>query len=445
MSGHDSKFVRCAAALFLVGIIVSAMVPVSIAWSPTSLLSIADIPDKADTSVLAGGKYRVTGTTDGSGPITVIVVSPELKVSLYPLIPKGGAYSKDVNVPADAVEGHYYVIVMDPGKDKDLSIDLQKYTTAAASRNIDRIKERILEDKDILLTSATDDSYSLSIFDVVKEIKVEGDVDVTADKLEVNRSNNELKIFLPALGVESTTGGEDTSLGIRYEGNQIKMAISKGAGHRIGELVITTDRAAALRGKVQAKIQDIRLKTDDIKADISGVKPDVGDVQAKIECELDDIPSGASLSVEIVPIISDAVRRSIEDKAKDVGLDVKDIAYGLEVQKTNMNTKNAKIRLMVSSEWAEKYGTDNIRIFRYPTDGSESEMISTTYAGLSSDGLMIFEGDSPNGFSVFALSAVEDTASATPTAARGTPGFEAFTAVVGVLGACLVIFLRRRT
>ena len=76
--------------------------------------------------------------------------------------------------------------------------------------------------------------------------------------------------------------------------------------------------------------------------------------------------------------------------------------------------------MTVSPTWVEANGgVDAIRVFRQGDDGVVS-ILATTYLGLDGDGMMVFEADSPDGFSSFAVVATK--AVATPTQPRTSSG-----------------------
>jgi hypothetical protein len=161
----------------------------------------------------------------------------------------------------------------------------------------------------------------------------------------------------------------------------------------------------------------------------------VGKVNVQIGAELSDLPSDASIKVKIKQKLADAEKQNFDNKAAESGYTIGDIAYGVDVEKTNLGATNASVTLKVGKEWADAY-QGKVRIFR-SSDGT-TEMLPTKFVSYEGDSA-IFEGTSENGLSIFALASVETSATSAPT--QKQPAFEFAFAIAGLL---LVGYLIRK-
>jgi hypothetical protein len=160
----------------------------------------------------------------------------------------------------------------------------------------------------------------------------------------------------------------------------------------------------------------LQLNTDDVSA------PDLNGASASIEVNFSKAPNGGSIQMSIMPEPSNDVRTQYVLGAVDSNLEITDIAYVLAVNKTNIEniqyeTKNGKlvpisdgavqnalITMKVSPSWVAAHGgVDAIKIMRY--DNGTAEALITHYMG-TEGGLMVFQGESPRGLSIFAVCSV---------------------------------------
>jgi len=83
------------------------------------------------------------------------------------------------------------------------------------------------------------------------------------------------------------------------------------------------------------------------------------------------------------------------------------IAGVISVRTANIQSKGtATIWMSAPSAWVNEHGgTSSIRILRIGDTG-EIEVLNTTFSGYGEEGTMVFEGQSPHGFSTFGLAAL---------------------------------------
>ena len=199
---------------------------------------------------------------------------------------------------------------------------------------------------------------------------------------------------------------QDTNANVTTEGNSITM---QNVGNGWAEFIIRTAGTPTTSAQsINGIVSGVTAKTNPLKAAIDGI---VGTADAEIEMELGRLPSSdAKLSTTITPEPDTNARSGFLLTAQQSGKGILDVAYVLNIQKTNVANagdggliQSAKIRMAVSPAWVTAMGGVNrVVIMRWAEDGSTTSL-ATTMIGTNSDGYQIFEALSPSGLSSFAL------------------------------------------
>ncbi len=170
-------------------------------------------------------------------------------------------------------------------------------------------------------------------------------------------------------------------------------------------LIIETEGAPTVgNGTANGTVAGISLTT----APVSTTFGTLGNVTASLMANLTGIPSGAALETTISENISVAAQSAFQIAATADGLNLDAVAYTMNIVKTNLangqDISDATIRMSVSPAWvAANGGYDSIKIIRFAEDGTK-EVLTTIYLGFDGE-LDQFEAFSPNGLSIFGLSA----------------------------------------
>ena len=175
----------------------------------------------------------------------------------------------------------------------------------------------------------------------------------------------------------------------------------------VAEVVVPIQTGTSETGTIVETDGVQTLVTSEQQLDLGG---DVGEIGASIDVELLQVPVGASLTVKVEATPDPAASASFVLAATDAGTEISDIAYTINVEKTNLSNETdlgeARINMKVSTPWVElQGGAGNIKIFRFGDDGTP-QILETNVIGRVGD-LMCFEGVSPDGLSIFALVALE--------------------------------------
>ncbi|WP_083523355.1 outer membrane protein assembly factor BamB family protein [Methanofollis ethanolicus] len=177
-------------------------------------------------------------------------------------------------------------------------------------------------------------------------------------------------------------------------------------------LNIRTEGApTVVNGTVNGTVAGITLTTTPITTVLDGI----GTVTASVSANLTGIPSGAGLQTTVSANVSADAQSAFQIAASSDGLNVNAVAYTMNIVKTNLtngqDVSNATIRMTASPAWVNAHGgVDAVRIIRWAEDGTK-EVLKTVLVGTDADGNLVFEAYSPNGLSVFGLTAVSPTTS----------------------------------
>ncbi|WFN34533.1 right-handed parallel beta-helix repeat-containing protein [Methanogenium sp. S4BF] len=183
-------------------------------------------------------------------------------------------------------------------------------------------------------------------------------------------------------------------------------------------LIIETEGAPTVgNGTANGTVAGISLNTTPVSTNFDSL----GNVTASLMANLTGIPSGAGLETTISANISAAAQSAFQIAATADGLNLDAVAYTMNVVKTNLTNgqdiSDATIRMSVSPAWvAANGGYGAVRIIRFAEDGT-MEVLNTVYLGFDGE-LDQFEAFSPNGLSIFGLSAAS-----VPSVAPSGSGF----------------------
>jgi len=187
-------------------------------------------------------------------------------------------------------------------------------------------------------------------------------------------------------------------------------------------------------GTITGTVARIRLDTRPVITELDAI----GTVSASVSANLTGIPAEAALTTTVSRDVAPDARSAFQLAASGAGLNLGDVAYTLNIVRTNLeNTHDiagATIRMTVSPAWVEAHdGADAIRIIRFA--GDTREVLPTRFVGTDAGGNLVFEADSPNGFSVFGLATVSAVPQPAPSRSSGGGGSQASVGAAGNLKA----------
>jgi PGF-pre-PGF domain-containing protein len=204
----------------------------------------------------------------------------------------------------------------------------------------------------------------------------------------------------------------DPESGIRIDGDIAKIPMKDENGNVNSQLVLyTKDGVVGEDGRGKAEIEDIKLEVneksgkyqEDVKGSAQFATP-----KMELEADLKDVIINSSVTTKAGDM-TDADKNKFEeivekeDKQKR-NATVNEVVV-FEVSKKNLDNvkhvNNVTVRIKVDKKAVEGKTVELVR-----KDGSVYEVLKTTLVG-EENGMLIFEGYSPNGFSLYALMTVE--------------------------------------
>ncbi|MBR1368048.1 hypothetical protein RJ53_00480 [Methanocalculus chunghsingensis] len=207
---------------------------------------------------------------------------------------------------------------------------------------------------------------------------------------------------------------------------------------------VTTDGNAILLENPGGGWESIRLQTaepPEVSGSIvRGTITDVRAVSSRLTASLDGEIAGIDFDIgmEKFPDPTAQITRTISKNpdpaansaflltAQNAAKEINDIAFVVNIQKTGIDNvadggtiTSATIRMVVSPSWViAQGGVDNVVIMRRSDTGSTSSLM-TRYIGNDPGGNYIFEADSPEGLSIFALTGVRSPSPPSPPTGGG--------------------------
>jgi hypothetical protein len=268
-------------------------------------------------------------------------------------------------------------------------------------------------------------------------------IEITADTITTaETAEGKTKFILPLALTEGQTlaSFNDPETGIDFSVNKLTIPIDDLEGNEVMSIIAETGECRGTGTTAEAVAIKMELKSEDFEADLSTTDPDVGEVGASFTVELKSIPENAFVKATVSKTVDPAAQSAFQLAATDAGTEIADIAYTFNVERVNLENKTnlgeATITMKAGKAWAEGYGIDRIRIFRYTEEG-ESQMLPTEFKGYEGD-QAIFEATSPDGLSIFGLVAL------TPAPTNWALIIGSIVGGLVVIAVLVYLFIRRR-
>ena len=258
------------------------------------------------------------------------------------------------------------------------------------------------------------------------ELKITGSIITIENQDETSYVN--IPVALPeSERLESYTDSNGTT----FRDKKIVFTSLDANGEPEVNVTINTDdakgRGDVARAKVNSMFLDIlEKKTELVPKDLTNeesaesvqsahvVNQLSAEVAASINVTLLTVPQNAVIHSTITDTLRPDVQSALALTIVDDNKVVDDIAFVLEVEKTNLPNGTvlgeARITMKVSAEYAQEAGIENFRIYRFDEENRQGEMLETRFEGYDNEGKAVFVGISPRGLSVFVLTVLEPLA-----------------------------------
>lgn len=268
------------------------------------------------------------------------------------------------------------------------------------------------------------------------------------DLLKLNETNF-LRVPVNLSAGEKLVNFTDPETGIRIDGDIAKIPMKDEDGNVNSQLVLDTKEGVVGEdGRGKAEIENIKLKVNEksgkYQEDVNGSEQFAAP-KMELEADLKDVIINSSVTTKAGDMTDDDKNKfeeilEKEDKQKRNAA-VKEVVT-FEVSKKNLDNvkqvNNVTVRIKVDKKAVEGKIVEMAR-----RDGSVYEVLKTTLVG-EENGMLVFEGYSPNGFSLYALMTVEYMA---PTAEEKKLPIETVligAVVIIAIAAGAVFFLGRK-
>ncbi|MFA4859759.1 DUF2341 domain-containing protein [Methanoregula sp.] len=225
-------------------------------------------------------------------------------------------------------------------------------------------------------------------------------------------------------GVQTTTAGSVqnvsiiTGANVTQTGNVVNMTnVGSGWNH----MEITLDNTPETSGSaINGTVETVRAVTEPVTAPI----PVVGNPTVQIALNMSGMPGTTATITQTITKDPDATAQtSFSLFASSAGKQIDEIAYTLNVQKTNLANagdggiiQSATLTMTVSKTWVDAHGgTSALAILRHPESGADQILIPTI-SGPDASGNYILIIISPNGLSTFSVASVSAVSSGSSSA-----------------------------
>jgi hypothetical protein len=232
-------------------------------------------------------------------------------------------------------------------------------------------------------------------------------IPVNPGELDLTISEDDDSIDLPftldaGQDIESFT---DPDTGITITGEDVRIPLKNEQDEEI--LVITARKTTVQSGDTTTRVtlENVVLESSEFISNMSSADPAVGTIGVSFEVELDVLPENVEILTQVTKTAESGCRESFDEVARAAQKYIANIAYVLEVDKTNLDNGvhlgEATITMKVGIQWMQEFGFDNIVILRCGEEGQQE--LETEYIGNDGSGNAIFRAQSPVGLSFFGL------------------------------------------
>jgi|GEM_PF-2778108 len=216
--------------------------------------------------------------------------------------------------------------------------------------------------------------------------------------------------------------GGDQTLNFDLDGNTITMTDTGSGWSRL--TVETEGTPSGSANGVTGVVAGVTAESSPISGDVGGAP-----VTASFVADMSGMPdtdSGITSTITRTP--DSASGSAFQIGVKNAGKQINEIAYTLNIIKSGIANAgdgglitSATIRMAVSPSWVQAHGgKDKIIIYRRADGADVATPLETRFMNLDADGNYVFEADSPEGLSVFAL--IAETTKSSPGSGGGSGG-----------------------
>jgi hypothetical protein len=262
-------------------------------------------------------------------------------------------------------------------------------------------------------------------------------IPIGGSSFSIQVADGRASLTLPLALAEGQTFASftDPSSGVVLSGDELALSLKGQDGSTV----------MCVRGKIEeirpegdrttVVVSNVMLRTEEFSLDLTSADTRLGEVAASFEVSLKNLSQDVLVKTSLGKEPDEGCLQAFELVAHDSDAVIADVACTLSVEKTNLENGtdlgSATIIMKVGREWADRYGVGNVKIMRH-TEAGECQMLATIFNGYEGD-QAVFEATSPDGLSVFVLSALVPLSSAPGVWVPILAGTAGFACLVGLL------------
>ncbi|MBN1545001.1 PGF-pre-PGF domain-containing protein [Candidatus Woesearchaeota archaeon] len=204
---------------------------------------------------------------------------------------------------------------------------------------------------------------------------------------------------------------------------QARIKLKDLSGEEVAEIIADIDLSDSEENRIEKgqaslrSIKSLRLVSKEKQVEVADSEGNRHRIKANVDVSLNYMNEDSSLEITTNNDLEEDVAAKFDELAKKNRLRISNRGGVMKVDKAGLKNgaevAEARVTFKVEPEWVGEGNINNIRILRY--DEGYTEILPTEFTGVDDEGLLVFEGESGNGLSTFAvvmadnISNVEDT------------------------------------
>ena len=158
--------------------------------------------------------------------------------------------------------------------------------------------------------------------------------------------------------------------------------------------------------RIVKKVDSAELWTDPLTEDLT-----TGTYSVSLHAMTTRILLPSTINITVSSNISPYITGKIRNVSEQNNLRMENIAYTMNVDIYNyLDTGAANVTMTLPASWVDQEGgTGSIHIARISDETGTTELLNTVFVGTDPGGTMTFQGDSPNGTSLFGIFSARPT------------------------------------
>ena len=208
----------------------------------------------------------------------------------------------------------------------------------------------------------------------------------------------------------------ESGISVRQEGDRTVVTIPRrdADGRPVMNIIARTRSLEGDGQGASGQIERLELEVPRREADFSNQDARVGRAGAGVVATISSVPGNATFTMTIEKTLNEQTNRQVTQTLNQNSRLVRDVAFAANFIKENLDgiVGSAVVTLTVGRAWVIQFGIESVQAVRIADDGS-TQVLSPKAQDPNADPV-VFDVESPNGLSTFALVAAEEGRRNTP-------------------------------